>query len=45
MTVPQPHSNAVRLLFFWIGITATICYRIIIVFTNIGGPWLKVFGM
>ncbi|USN53631.1 MAG: hypothetical protein H6760_00450 [Candidatus Nomurabacteria bacterium] len=42
METLKPHSAGLRLLFFWIGILATIAYRSIIVLNNIGTVWVQV---
>lgn len=39
-SIPTPHKKSTRLLFFWIGIFATLAYRAIIVFQHLDGPWL-----
>lgn len=38
---PQTAPAPVRLLYFWIGILATLAYRAIIVLERLPGPWLK----
>ncbi len=40
--IPTPHKQSTRLLFFWIGIFATIVYRMIIILNHVDGPWLKI---
>jgi Ca2+/Na+ antiporter len=37
-----PHSRLVRELYFWSGILATICYRIIVVLNNYSTYWSEV---
>ncbi len=37
----KTHSKAVRLLYFWIGITATLAYRAIIVLNFYSNIWVK----
>ncbi len=37
------HSKALRLFFFWIGITATFLYRAIIVINNYSYFWAQIF--
>lgn len=39
---PVVHSSFVRSLYFWIGIVATLAYRIVIVLTEVDTKWLKV---
>lgn len=39
---PVAHSNFVRAFYFWVGILATLAYRIVIVLTNVDPIWLKV---
>jgi hypothetical protein len=39
---PKIHSNFVRSFYFWVGIIATLAYRIVIVLTNVDPIWLKV---
>ena len=39
---PKTHSNFVRSLYFWVGIIATLAYRIVIVLVHIDPIWLKV---
>lgn len=41
MQVPHTHAAWVRHSYFWIGILATLAYRVIIVLTEVGGVWLK----
>jgi hypothetical protein len=43
MKTIKPHSNAVRLFYFWAGIIATFLYRAIIVTTDLSTFWTKVF--
>jgi hypothetical protein len=38
----QPHSQPIRLLYFWIGIVATIAYRVIVVLNNVSAVWVQV---
>ncbi|OGK39416.1 hypothetical protein A3F34_02815 [Candidatus Roizmanbacteria bacterium RIFCSPHIGHO2_12_FULL_44_10] len=42
MTEPKVHSKGIRLFYFWIGIIATLCYRLIIVFNNISADLVKI---
>ena len=42
MKTPTTSSTAVRRLFFWVGILATLCYRAIIFFTNANPVVLRV---
>lgn len=37
-----PHPKPVRLLFFWIGILATFCYRAIIMVNHYSAVWVTV---
>lgn len=39
---PKTHSPFVRSLFFWVGIIATLAYRIVIILTHVDPVWLKV---
>lgn len=41
MPVPQLHSKIVRITFFWVGILATVAYRIIIFFSDAKPIFLK----
>lgn len=38
----QPHPQPIRLLYFWIGIMATLAYRVIVVLNNVGAVWVQV---
>ncbi len=38
----KPHSRSIRLLFFWIGIIATLAYRSIIVLNFYDSLWVKI---
>lgn len=38
----QPHSKFVRGFYFWSGIVATFCYRIIVVLNNYSSYWSTV---
>ncbi len=40
--IPTSSPAPVRLMFFWIGIGATLAYRAIIVLEHFEGPWLKI---
>ncbi|MDP3993351.1 MAG: hypothetical protein Q8Q05_04040 [bacterium] len=37
---PKTHSNFVRSIYFWIGIAATLAYRIVIVLNHISPTWV-----
>jgi hypothetical protein len=39
MAVIKPHSKALREFYFWSGIIATFCYRIIVVLNNYSTYW------
>lgn len=36
-----PHARPIRLLFFWIGIAATLLYRAIIILNNVSAAWVQ----
>lgn len=38
---PQTAPAPIRLLYFWVGILATLAYRAIIILERLPGPWLK----
>lgn len=40
--IPQPHSPRYRNFFLWIGLIATIAYRVIIILEHVEGPWVKI---
>ncbi len=42
MTLVKPHSKALREFYFWSGIVATFCYRIIVVLNNYSSYWSTV---
>ncbi|OGE18870.1 hypothetical protein A3J19_04940 [Candidatus Daviesbacteria bacterium RIFCSPLOWO2_02_FULL_41_8] len=39
----KPHSETVRIFFFWSGIIATFCYRAIVVINNYSHFWTQIF--
>jgi hypothetical protein len=39
----QPHSRSLRLLFFWVGIFATLAYRTIVVANNLNPTLVQIF--
>lgn len=43
MAVPTLHPKPVRLTFFWVGVIATVAYRIIIFFSTANPGLLKMF--
>lgn len=40
-SLPAPHRRPVRLAFFWTGVIATLCYRLIIFFSDANPILLK----
>ena len=43
MEKPIIHSKPVRLFFFWSGIIATFCYRVIVIVNNYSYAWAQAF--
>ena len=38
----KTHSKKIRLMYFWIGITATLSYRLIIILNFYSNTWVKI---
>ena len=42
MNITKPSPKPIRLFYFWIGLAATVAYRLIIVFSFYSSVWVKI---